>query len=139
MSAEIGARNFSDPHRYNLLPVVAEKMSLNTGSKLSLWKDHALVELNVAILHSFAEQGVRIVDHHTASKQFMQHWKKEEEANRIVPAEWKRTIPPISPSATEVFHQRMQNLLFKPNFFPQTSPWKVQDQSSQIPSSCPFS
>ncbi|MGK7954084.1 MAG: nitric oxide synthase oxygenase [Crocosphaera sp.] len=139
MSAEIGARNFSDPHRYNLLPVVAEKMSLNTGSKLSLWKDHALVELNVAILHSFAEQGVRIVDHHTASKQFMQHWKKEEEANRIVSAEWKRTIPPISPSATEVFHQRMQNLLFKPNFFPQTSPWKVQDQSSQIPSSCPFS
>ncbi len=138
MSAEIGTRNFSDPHRYNLLPVVAEKMGLNTRSKLSLWKDQALVELNVAVLHSFAEQGVRIVDHHTASKQFMQHWKKEEEANRLVPADWKRTIPPISPSTTEVFHQPMQNILFKPNFFPQPLPWKVQAQSSQIPISCPF-
>lgn len=36
MSAEIGARNFGDAHRYNMLPVVAKKMGLNTGSKLSL-------------------------------------------------------------------------------------------------------
>ena len=45
MSAEIGARNFGDAHRYNLLPIVAKKMGLNTSSKLSLWKDRALVEL----------------------------------------------------------------------------------------------
>jgi nitric-oxide synthase len=123
MSAEIGARNFSDVHRYNMLPIVAEKMGLNTDSKLSLWKDRALIELNAAVLHSFAEHGVKIVDHHTASKQFMQHCKKEEKYNRIVPADWGRTIPPISPSTTEVFHQPMKNVCLKPNFFSQSIPW----------------
>lgn len=106
-----------------MLPVVAEKIGLNRGSKISLWKDRALIELNTAVLHSFAKYGVKIVDHHTASKQFMQHWKKEEEANRIVPADWGRTIPPVSSSTTEVFHQPMKNLCFKPNFFPQPIPW----------------
>ncbi len=132
MSAEIGARNFGDAHRYNMLPVVAEKMGLNTGSKISLWKDRALVELDTAVLHSFAQHGVKIVDHHTASKQFMQHWKKEEEANRMVPADWGRTIPPISASTTEVFHQPMENVCFKPNFFPQPIPWHTMGKLSYL-------
>ena len=38
VGAEIGDRNFGDVHRYNILPVVAEKMGLNTSSKLFLWK-----------------------------------------------------------------------------------------------------
>jgi nitric-oxide synthase len=141
MSAEIGARNFSDVHRYNMLPIVAEKMGLNTESKLSLWKDRALVELNTAVLHSFAEHGVKIVDHHTASKQFMQHWKKEEKDHRIVPADWGRTIPPISPSTTEVFHQPMKNVCLKPNFFPQPIPWHEKSNLSSLAqpiTSCPF-
>ena len=140
MSAEIGARNFGDVHRYNMLPVVAEKMGLNTGSKLSLWKDRALVELNTAVLHSFANCGVKIIDHHTASKQFMQHWKKEAAAERIVPADWGRIIPPISPSTTEVFHQPMENVYFKPNFFHQSAAWHTENSSSlaQLGRRCPF-
>ncbi|MEL7035862.1 MAG: nitric oxide synthase oxygenase [Cyanobacteria bacterium J06592_8] len=140
MSAEIGARNFSDSDRYNMLPIIAEKMGLNTNSKLSLWKDRALVELNAAVLYSFARHGVKIVDHHTASKQFIQHCKKEEKENRIVPADWGRIIPPISPATTEVFHQPMENVCWKPNFFPQQTPWHTQSNLSSIPSikSCPF-
>lgn len=140
MSAEIGARNFGDAHRYNLLPIVAKKMGLNTSSKLSLWKDRALVELNVAVLHSFAECSVKIVDHHTASKQFMQHWKQEAAANRMVPADWGKTIPPISPSTTEVFHQPMENASLKPNFFPQPIAWHRENVSSlaQLGRRCPF-
>ena len=121
MSAEIGARNLGDSHRYNLLPTIAERLGLNMRSKLSLWKDTALTELNKAVLHSFTKHGIRIVDHHTASAQFMQHWQKESKLNRTVPAEWGKIIPPLSASTTAVFHQEMHNTYIKPNFFPQAS------------------
>ncbi|MBC7971061.1 MAG: nitric oxide synthase oxygenase [Verrucomicrobia bacterium] len=123
MSTEIGARNFGDVKRYNLLPVVAERMGLNTRSKLSLWQDRALIELNRAVLHSFTLAGVTIVDHHTASAQFMQHWQREAEAERIVPADWGRIVPPLSASTMEVFHQEMQDVCLKPNFFHLSPLW----------------
>jgi nitric-oxide synthase, bacterial len=144
MSAEIGARNLSDVQRYNLLPTIAKRMGLNMGSKLSLWKDRALIELNRAVLHSFATCGVTIIDHHTASAQFMRHWHREAEAGRIVPTDWGRIVPPISASTTEVFHQDMQDVCLKPNFFPQPPPWKIDSASAQAflpdpqPKRCPF-
>lgn len=70
MGTEIGARNLADTFRYNKLPVVAAALGLNTSSETTLWKDRALVELNVAVLHSFKKAGVSIVDHHTAAAQF---------------------------------------------------------------------
>ena len=123
MSTEIGARNFGDVKRYNLLPVVAERMGLNTCSKLSLWQDRALIELNRAVLHSFTAYGVAIVDHHTASAQFMRHWQREAEVGRTVPADWGRIVPPLSASTLEVFHQEMQDVCLKPNFFQLPPPW----------------
>ena len=123
MSAEIGARNFGDVKRYNLLPVIAERMGLNIRSKLSLWQDRALLELNRAVLHSFTACGVTIVDHHTASTQFMRHWQREAEAGRMVPADWGRIVPPLSASTLEVFHQEMHDVWLKPNFFPLSPPW----------------
>ena len=53
MGAEIGARNFSDIDRYNMLPIIAEKIGLDCSETMTLWKDLALVELNVAVLHSY--------------------------------------------------------------------------------------
>ena len=73
MVTEIGARNFGDVTRYNLLRHVASRMGLDTQSDRTLWKDRALVELNAAVLHSFAMDGVTMVDHHTASRQFVRH------------------------------------------------------------------
>jgi nitric-oxide synthase, bacterial len=145
MSAEIGARNFGDVKRYNLLPMIAERMGLKTRSKLSLWKDQALVELNRAVLHSFTTCGVTIVDHHTASAQFMRHWQREADWGRIVPADWGRIVPPMSASSLEVFHQEMQDICLKPNFFEAPSPWQGWngDRPFSVPSSnilqrCPF-
>ncbi|WP_427159426.1 nitric oxide synthase oxygenase [Aliinostoc sp. HNIBRCY26] len=134
MGTEIGSRNFGDVHRYNLLPKIAKLLGLNTSSKLSLWKDQALVELNTAVLHSFALQGVSIVDHHTASEQFIRHTEREESQGRIVPANWGWIVPPMSASATEVFHREYQNLCFKPNFFTQPNPWNHTDSNV----GCPF-
>lgn len=109
--------------RYNLLPVIAERMGLNIRSKLSLWQDRALIELNRAVLHSFTACGVTIVDHHTASTQFMRHWQREAEAGRMVPADWGRIVPPLSASTLEVFHQEMHDVSLKPNFFQLPPPW----------------
>lgn len=122
MGTEIGARNLADEDRYDLLPAVAELMGLDTASNRSLWKDKALVELNIAVLDSFAEAGVTIVDHHTAAKQFKSFEKKEEAAGRAVTGNWAWLIPPMSPATTHIFHKPYNNDIIKPNFFYQKRP-----------------
>jgi nitric-oxide synthase len=123
MGTEIAARNFGDEHRYNMLPVVAEKMGLNIQRERTLWKDRALVELNVAVLHSFAKHGITIVDHHTASRQLVRHEERECQAGRLTPADWGWIVPPLSGSTTPVFHRHYDNTILVPNFFYQPSPW----------------
>jgi nitric-oxide synthase len=124
MGTEIGARNFADEKRYNMLPKVAKLMGLNLRDKINLWKDRAIVELNHAVLYSFKNAGVKIVDHHTASKQFMQFMKKEAKENREATAEWSWIVPPISGSTTEVFHTEMNNVIRTPNYFYRIEPWE---------------
>lgn len=83
MGTEIGVRDFCDVQRYNILEVlralqlgrlevracggprdlltpvslplqeVGRRMGLETHKLASLWKDRAVVEINVAVLHSF--------------------------------------------------------------------------------------
>ncbi len=53
MASEIGCRNLADTYRYNKLEVVAKGMGLDTHSHTSLWMDRAVIELNIAVLHSF--------------------------------------------------------------------------------------
>lgn len=117
MGTEIGARNLADHDRYNLLPAVAEMMNLDTSRNGTLWKDKALVELNVAVLHSFKQQGVSIVDHHTAAQQFQQFEKQEAACGRVVTGNWVWLIPPLSPATTHIYHKPYPNEILKPNFF----------------------
>ncbi|MFT3989954.1 MAG: nitric oxide synthase oxygenase [Luteolibacter sp.] len=105
MSTEIASRNFGDERRYNMLPVIAEKMGLNRQCRQTLWKDRAVVELNTAVIHSYQKSGVSLIDHHTASSHFMQHLKNEECAGRKVPADWSWIVPPLSGSTCPVFHR----------------------------------
>lgn len=56
---------------------VALKMDLDTRTSTSLWKDKTLVEINIAVLHSFQSHNVTIVDHHTASESFVKHLDNE--------------------------------------------------------------
>ncbi len=116
MGTEIGARNLADADRYNLLPVVAERLGLDTGTETSLWRDRALVELNVAVLHSFAAAGVVISDHHTESARFLTHVAKEERAGRRCPADWSWIVPPMSGSLTPVFHRYYDTDHLRPEF-----------------------
>jgi len=132
MGTEIGARNLGDVKRYNLLRLIAQRMGLNTSSNRTLWQDRAIVELNVAVLHSFALHRVAIVDHHTASRQFILHGEREREVGRSVPADWGWIVPPISGSVTPVFHTPYEDVTLKPNFFYQPNPWREPFLSSAL-------
>jgi nitric-oxide synthase len=130
MGTEIGARNFGDEGRYNMLPLIAEAMGLNIRSDRTLWKDRAMVELNIAVLHSFAKHGVTMVDHHTASQQLVVHEECEKKAGRMMPADWSWIVPPLSSSATPVFHCPYKDVTFTPNLFYQPMPWQDDPQKS---------
>ncbi len=123
METEIGARNLADSFRYNLLPKVASIMNLETKTLATLWKDRALVELNVAVLHSFKTAGVSIVDHHTAAQQFKLFEQNERTSCRKLTGDWTWLIPPVSPATTDIFHQSYDNKVEKPNYFYQQRPY----------------
>ncbi len=131
MGTEIGARNLSDVSRYNMLPAIAERMGLETGPRHPLWRDRALVELNEAVLHSFAEDGVTMVDHHSATAQFMRFQHREAQAQREVKGDWSWLVPPLSGSTTPVFHGSYDTRVELPNFFYQDSPWLVDDEDDR--------
>ncbi|MEV4052401.1 nitric oxide synthase oxygenase [Amycolatopsis sp. NPDC049688] len=105
LGTEIGARNLADEQRYDLLPVVAELMGLETTSERTLWRDRALVELTLAVQHSFDAAGVTLADHHTESHRFLSHLEREERAGRRCPADWSWIVPPVSGGQTAVFHR----------------------------------
>ncbi|TYR75793.1 nitric oxide synthase oxygenase [Rossellomorea vietnamensis] len=117
METEIGARNLADENRYNMLPKVGSFMGLDTSRASTLWKDKALIELNIAVLYSFKKKGVSIVDHHTAAQQFKVFENKEEQCGRELTGDWTWLIPPVSPAATHVFHKSYKNEWKSPNYF----------------------
>jgi len=105
LNTEIGARNFADTDRYDLLFPVATRLGLDTSSVRTLWQDRALVELVRAVQWSFDEAGVTMTDHHTESRRFLQHVAREEKAGRSCPADWSWIVPPMSGGITQVFHR----------------------------------
>ncbi|MGE7929679.1 nitric oxide synthase oxygenase [Lysinibacillus xylanilyticus] len=123
MGTEIGARNLADHERYNMLPAIAEIFNLDTTKQASLWRDRALVELNIAVLHSFKEDGVSIVDHHTAAQQFKLFEETEAAADRKITGNWTWLIPPLSPATTHIFHKPYVNVYNTPNYFYQKPPY----------------
>ncbi|WP_416829121.1 nitric oxide synthase oxygenase [Ectobacillus polymachus] len=123
METEIGARNLADETRYNMLPKVASLFGLDMSRQATLWKDKALVELNIAVLHSFKEKGVSIVDHHTAAAQFQLFESGESAANRDVKGDWTWLIPPVSPAATHIFHKSYSNDIVSPKYSYQDKPY----------------
>jgi len=117
MCTEIGSRDLGDVGRYNELPRIAERMGLRTDTDRTLWKDRAVTELNVAVMHSFSSAGVTITDHHTESVRFLKHLELEERQGRACPADWSWIVPPAASSATPVFHRYYENFDQSPNFY----------------------
>ena len=138
LGTEIGARNLADSNRYNLLPEIATKLDLDMTTPRSLWKDNALVVLNEAVLSSFDNEGVRIADHHGVSDEFLKFCKQEAKAGRETAAEWSWIVPPISGSATSVFHRNYKQEAVYPNFLLQVPAWKTERGKQILNSEAPL-
>lgn len=118
MATEIASRDLADKKRYDVLPDVARAMGLSPDARVEpLWKDRALTELNAAVLHSFQQAGVTILDHHSASDQFMTFHRREQAAGRCVAGDWRWIVPPQASAACDVFHLKMRNFHPVPNFY----------------------
>jgi nitric-oxide synthase, brain len=68
-------------------------MGLDIRNPSSLWKDKALVEINVAVLFSYQTHNITIVDHHQASESFMKHYENECKVRGGCPADWVWIVP----------------------------------------------
>ncbi|WP_210530367.1 nitric oxide synthase oxygenase [Rubellimicrobium arenae] len=118
MCTEIASRNLADRDRYDLLPEVARVLGLgHAAGEAPFWRDTALTELNRAVLHSYKAAGVTMVDHHSASDQFMEFHRREQAQGRQVAADWRWIVPPQASGACEVFHLRMRNFHPVPNYY----------------------
>lgn len=116
METEIGVRNFTDEYRYNKLRNIADAFGFDTSKTTTYWRDRALLEFNYAVYHSFKNEGVSIVDHITASKQFKQFERQESESGRTVTGKWSWLTPPLSPSLVHNYHHGYDNTMRSPNF-----------------------
>ncbi|KAM9596861.1 nitric oxide synthase, inducible [Trichechus inunguis] len=125
MGTEIGVRDLCDVQRYNILEEVGRRMGLETHKLASLWKDRAVIEINIAVLHSYQKQNVTIMDHHSASESFMKYMQNEYRSRGGCPADWIWLVPPISGSITPVFHQEMLNYILSPFYYYQVEAWKT--------------
>jgi len=117
MITEIAVRNFGDEARYNKLPIIARNMGLDVSTNQSFWKDKALLAITEAVFHSYRSQKISIVDHHSAAEQFCTFEQQEKTANREVNGRWSWLIPPLSPSATNIWHTSYTEKHITPNYF----------------------
>uniref|UniRef100_A0A8B9JJ06 Nitric oxide synthase n=1 Tax=Astyanax mexicanus TaxID=7994 RepID=A0A8B9JJ06_ASTMX len=122
--------NGNDPELFEIpddlvLEEVATMMGLDTRKTSSLWKDQALVEINIAVLYSYQVSKVTIVDHHSATESFIKHMENEYRVRGGCPGDWVWIVPPMSGSITPVFHQEMLNYRLTPSFEYQPDPWNT--------------
>lgn len=125
---EIGSFNLADPRRYNKLAQVAACLGLDTGRHNPLWRDQAMIELNRAVLYSFAEDGMRIMDHHSLSESFDKFCQREDRAGRQVHGHWPWLVPPLSSNLCPLWHRAdLRKTIQKPGYFYQPLPERLPE------------
>lgn len=135
LGTEIGSRNLVDADRYAVLEEVGRRLGLTIHDDRTLWKDRALVEINRAVISSFDAAGVKIADHHSEAERFMAFVEKEERAGRTPTAEWSWVVPPMSSSATPVYHRYYDESVRLPGFLP---PGGAAPATEPEPAGCPY-
>ena len=116
VQTEIAARDLADTDRYDQLPAVARALGLDTRRERTLWRDRALVELNVAVLHSCDRAGVKLADHHAVTAHHVRFEEREARAGREVRGKWSWLVPPLSPAATPLWSRRYRGREESPRF-----------------------
>jgi nitric-oxide synthase len=137
-STEVGVRNFGDADRYDMLPAVARGMGLDMSSRSTFWPDRAVVELAVAVHHSFRAAGVMVTDHQSELQRFARFAELEQGAGRDWCADWSWIVPPISGSTTPVYRQSYPQAELKPGFARHPDPLPgALTRVPETPARCP--
>lgn len=138
MSTEIGSLNLADPARYDETARVAKVMGLDTTGGDPLWRDQAMLDLNVAVLHSFTKAGVRILDHHSMSAYFVRFREAEALAKRPSYGHWAWVMPPMGGNLSPTWRDNtLQKKILKPNYFYQSSAPAAEVAAARQPG-CPL-
>jgi nitric-oxide synthase len=117
MGTEIASRNLADPWRYDLLKAAAVSFGMDPEGSDPLWRDRTLTELNAAVIHSFRQAGVTLLDHHTASRDFMKFRADEAAQGRVMHADWSWIVPPQASASTPPFHLSLHDDAAVPNYY----------------------
>eukprot|EP00752_Nemacystus_decipiens_P005386 g4883.t1 len=125
MNTEV-ARDLIEEGRCARAHEIAASFGIKVSDTDPFWKDRTFLELNYAIMHSFRKDGASIVDHHTASQQFMTHDLREKRVGRECPAQWSWIVPPLGGSLTSVFHHEMRHFDKDPRFVYQAEIFHVK-------------
>ena len=126
MGTEI-MRDFLEDWRYDKTEEIAKLLRLDTSSEQTLWRDRVALELNIAILYSFQKAKVSMVDHQTASKQFLAHDLREKKAGRECPGDAGWVVPPAGGSTCPVWHHQMRDFYLDPAYHHAADRWAVED------------
>jgi nitric-oxide synthase, bacterial len=124
---EIGSRFLGDEVRYDQLPAIAGHLGLSTAGPRTLWRDRAITELNLAVLHSFTAAGVTICDHHAETVRLLRHLGREERPGRACPADGTWIVPPAASSPAPVLHRCHEDFEQSPNFSRHPAPSRVSE------------
>lgn len=136
LQTEIAARNLADSQRYDQLPRVAQALNLDTRRERSLWRDRALLELNMAVLHSFDAAGVKLADHHSVSRHFVRFEARKCRAGRAVQGRWSWLISPLSPATSPIWHREDEQV--RPAFLKVLAVDVPAARQGGDAASCPF-
>lgn len=117
MGTEIGSRDLVDPWRFDLLEDAARAFDIEPNATDPLWRDRALTEINAAVLHSYNNAGVTLIDHHTAARDFMKFRADESAQGRALHADWSWIVPPQASAVSPPFHIEMHDDAAVPNYY----------------------
>ena len=126
METEI-SRDFLEDWRYDKMEEIAGVLNIDTSSEHTLWRDRVALETNVAILHSFQKAKVSLVDHQSASRQFLTHDLREKKAGRECPGDYGWVVPPAGGSTCPVWHHQMRDFYLDPAYHHGADRWAVEE------------
>ena len=84
-SSVVHSRALADEAAYGMARQVAERLGLDTSTERTLWRDRATIELNRAVLHSFDEDGVTIIDHYAEAQHRLAWLRSRQRAHAYRP------------------------------------------------------
>src|SRR5262249_22188372 len=114
---EIGARNLADTDRYDLLPVVAERIGLDMSSDRTLWRDRAVGGVDRAVVAAVGRAGGPVSRHPPPAQRLPAPIARASRAGRETPGVGGGIVRRLSGAPTGVFHRHCAGPALTPNFY----------------------